>query len=267
MADYIMTDNGDGTYTLTPTSGSDYGEGPGDPLAVFLWLLSCIGILLDITAVFGMVYVFATEFIMKMGFLEGLVNGIPLIIAFIVLMLVNIFIIANIISVCKSTTSDDTASASISTRILASIGYGINKFCDFFVYFIYAGALAITILSIPAPETDWYYLLLFAFTTLSGYFYLLRIVDYVAFVKRNTLETKWWLDIILSIVIAPFGLLAALIISFVVQLPFYFMNLPYYAAGNYFDLSTTDAAMAILLVCMVGYFDIRKRMLKRKHSI
>ena len=51
MADYIMTDNGDGTYTLTPTGGSDYGEGPGDPLAVFLWFLSCIGILLDITSV------------------------------------------------------------------------------------------------------------------------------------------------------------------------------------------------------------------------
>ena len=260
MADYIMTDNGDGTYTLTPTGG-----GGGDPKSVIFFLLGCLGILLDLAAVFGMVYVFVAEFIIKMGVVEGIVNGLPLIMAFIVLMLVNVFIIANIISVCKNTTSDDTAS--INARILASIGYGINKFSDFFVYFIYAGALAIIILSIPAPETDWYYLLLFAFTTLSGYFYLLRIVDYVAFVKRNTLETKWWLDIILSIVIAPFGLLAALIVSFVVQLPFYLMNLPYYAAGNYFDLATTDAAMAILLVCMVGYFDIRKRMLKRKHSI
>lgn len=259
MADYIMTDNGDGTYTLTPTGGD--GD-PVSPKEVFLFLLGCLGILLEIAAAFGMVYVFATEFIMKMGVVEGLIQGIPLIIAFITLIVVNVFIFSTVHNVANSTEAEPEIAPS--KKLVAAFSFSVGKFCDFFTYFIYVGALAITVLNITAPEAEWYYLALYAFTGLSSYFYLLRVVDYGLFIKRHDLPQKNWLDIILSIVIAPFGLLAAMIVSLVVQLPFYFMNLPFYAAGGYFDLATSDATIVIILVFMIGYFDLRKRLIRKK---
>ena len=261
MADYIMTDNGDGTYTLTPTGGDG-----GDPEALkktLLSMLACFAVLLEIAAAIGMVYVFVTEFIMKMGATEGLIQGIPLIVAFITLILVNVVIFASLSKVSYGT-EDGGSSIGTGAKILAMVSFAIDRFSDFFVYFVYVGAVCMIALGIITPEAEWYYLALYAFTGLSSYFYLLRVVDYGLFIKRHDLPQKNWLDIILSIVVAPFGLLAAMIVSLVVQLPFYFMNLPFYAAGGYFDLATSDATIVIILVFMIGYFDLRKRLIRKK---
>ena len=261
MSDWIVTDNGDGTYTVRESSGGGY-----DPEAVkktLLFMLACFAVLLEITAAIGMVYVFVAEFIMKMGVIQGLINGIPLIVAFVVLILVNVVIFASLNKVSYGT-EDGDSSISTGAKILAKVSFAIDKFSDFFVYFVYVGALALIALDIITPEAEWYYLALYAFMGLSSYFYLLRVVDYGLFIKRNDLSQKRWLDIILSIVIAPFGLLAVMIVSLLVQLPFYFAGLPYYANGGYFDISTSNAAVVTILVFMIGYFDLRKRLIRKK---
>ena len=268
MSEWRVTDNGDGTYTVTES-----GTG-GDPVAGLLGIAIFFAVLADISAFFGMIYLMGFEFIAKMisgemGVAEGLIGMIPLAVSFVTLVLVNVIVISSVVSTggaLYDTEGEkiDFLSLLKSNKVVAMITYAIDKISDIFVYFVYIGAAAIIAMNIILPDSEWYFILLFTFIGISSYFYILKAVDYGIFINRHGIAKKRWVDIILSIVIAPFGLLAVMLISLLVQLPFYYAGLPYYANGGYFDIGSGDLATVVILVFMIGYFDLNKRIARRK---
>lgn len=254
MSDWLITDNGDGTYTVSQSNG---GKGGGATLLIIAAM-----ILLDIAMLIGMPIIFFTVFGGEDGL--GYLTGIPFAIAYLVFLFFNIYMWPSYFIARRRLKKRKEDIDILITEEMSEVRLGYNRlFANFLVklenlckWFFYA-ALTLCIIFANIPNSPFNHeILMSIFIVPCAYYYLLKIVVFCIFVKRNELGKKHFLTPVISLFASPIAAILFMLLVYLVQLPFY-------VEGGYY-LTFENLEMIVILIFWALPLDIHMAIARKK---